>query len=80
MTNACLSSGRSEFKTCPSCKGDGYEDSPPMRRCGICKGKGRLPAQADSGPTKGVGADQSKAHSSFAGLSDSDCDQVQGAL
>ena len=50
-----LSSERSEFKTCPNCGGDGYDDSPPMRRCGVCKGKGRVPAQADPSATKGVG-------------------------
>ncbi len=35
--------GRPEFKTCPNCGGDGYEDNPPMRRCGVCKGAGHLP-------------------------------------
>lgn len=52
MTDACLSSGRSEFKTCPNCRGDGYEDTPPMRRCGVCKGKGRVP---DAPATKDMG-------------------------
>jgi DnaJ-class molecular chaperone len=46
MTNACLSSGRSEFKTCPNCHGDGYEDTPPMRKCGVCKGSGHVPDPA----------------------------------
>jgi len=36
---------------CPNCKGDGYEDNPPMRKCGICKGTGRVP---DPAPVKGV--------------------------
>jgi len=43
MTNACLSSGRSEFKTCSNCHGEGTEPKPPMRRCRLCDGKGRLP-------------------------------------
>jgi DnaJ-class molecular chaperone len=38
-----LSSEHPEFKTCPNCGGDGYENNPPMRKCGVCKGKGRLP-------------------------------------
>lgn len=47
MTNACLTSEHPEFKACPNCHGDGFEDSPPMRRCGVCKGQRRVPAQAD---------------------------------
>ena len=46
-----LSSGTPEVKTCPNCHGDGYEDTPPMRRCGVCRGRGRIP---DPATTKGV--------------------------
>jgi len=38
-----LSSGTPEVSVCPNCHGEGYEDTPPMRRCGVCKGRGRLP-------------------------------------
>ena len=47
MTNACLSSGRSEFKTCPNCGGEGWEPKPPMRKCRLCRGSGRLSTQTD---------------------------------
>jgi len=50
-----LSSGRPEVKTCPNCGGDGYEDTPPMRRCGVCKGRGLVQAQADAPATKDMG-------------------------
>jgi len=36
---------------CPNCKGEGSENNPPMRRCGVCKGTGHIP---DSPPVKGV--------------------------
>jgi len=44
-----LSSGQPEFKTCPNCKGDGFEDSPPLRRCWTCKGTGKV---WEKGPIK----------------------------
>ena len=37
---------------CPRCKGDGYEDSPPLRKCWTCKGTGHVP---DEPPGEGVG-------------------------
>ena len=40
-----LNGGQPEFKTCPNCGGDGFENTPPMRKCGICKGRGRLPSE-----------------------------------
>jgi hypothetical protein len=44
-----LSDGRPRFKTCPNCKGDGFEDSPPLRRCWTCKGTGKV---WEKGPIK----------------------------
>ncbi len=44
-----LSSEHSEFKTCPRCKGDGFEDSPPLRRCWTCRGTGKV---WEKGPIK----------------------------
>ena len=41
-TKMTLSSEHPEFKTCPNCE-DGYEPKPPMRRCRLCHGEGRLP-------------------------------------
>lgn len=38
-----LSSEHSEFKTCPNCRGEGWEPKPPMRKCRLCKGTGKLP-------------------------------------
>jgi DnaJ-class molecular chaperone len=32
-----------KMKQCPNCHGEGTENNPPLRRCGICKGSGRLP-------------------------------------
>ena len=43
-----LSVGQPGFKICPNCKGEGSENNPPMRRCGVCKGTGHVP---DEGPT-----------------------------
>jgi RecJ-like exonuclease len=40
---------------CPRCKGDGYEDSPPLRKCWTCHGTGHVP---DPPPVKGVGPDK----------------------
>ena len=44
---------------CPRCKGDGYEDSPPLRKCWTCKGTGKVP---DQPAVKGVGPAE-KSHS-----------------
>lgn len=52
-----LSSEHSEFKTCPRCKGDGYEDSPPLRKCWNCKGTGRV---WEKGPTKDMGQSEKR--------------------
>ena len=43
------------FTTCPNCHGEGTENNPPLRRCGICKGTGRLPSE---GPMKHRRAEQ----------------------
>jgi len=40
-----LSSEHSEVKICPRCKGDGFEDSPPLRKCWTCRGTGHLPSE-----------------------------------
>jgi DnaJ-class molecular chaperone len=61
-----LSLGQPKFKTCPNCGGDGFENNPPMRRCGICKGRGRLPYAPT---TKGVGRNPNEALAPAAGLS-----------
>lgn len=58
-------------KQCPSCSGTGKIEvyRPPfLRTCFSCHGKGRLPESPDRGSTKGVGADQSEAHSTSADL------------
>lgn len=54
-----LSSDPSEFKTCLNCHGDGYESNPPMRRCTVCEGAGRVP---DHGPYDDRCPDPSEAH------------------
>ena len=36
---------------CPRCKGDGFEDSPPLRKCWTCRGTGRV---SDQPPVEGV--------------------------
>jgi RecJ-like exonuclease len=60
-----LTGGRPKFKTCPNCGGDGFENTPPMRKCGICKGRGRLP---DSSTTKGVDRNPNEAQTPNASL------------
>jgi len=45
-------------KPCPNCV-DGYEDSPPMRKCGICRGRGRVPIPST---TKDVQKVPNRAH------------------
>lgn len=47
-----LSSEHSEFKPCPNCHGEGTENNPPLRRCGVCKGSGRV---VDQAPVHAVG-------------------------
>ena len=74
MTNVCLSSDCSEFKPCPNCGGDGYEPKPPMRKCRVCKGSGRVPAQTYPSTTKGVVRNPSEAQSPAERL----CYQAQG--
>ncbi len=44
-----ITGGRPEFKPGANCGGDGFEDNPPMRKCGICKGTGRV---WEKGPIK----------------------------
>ena len=66
-----LSSEHSEDKTCPNCQGEGWEPKPPMRKCRLCKGTGKLP---DAPTTKGVEPNPSEAH----GANERLCNQDQG--
>jgi len=75
MTNACLSSERPEFKPCPNCHGEGWEPKPPMRKCRLCRGSGRLSTQADK-PLLRYDDHQEKNPS---GVAEKACNAGQGA-
>lgn len=76
MTDAgSLNRVRPGFKTCPNCQGEGTEANPPMRKCGICKGTGRLP---DKGPTPNRRGAPSEANSASRGPEATGCRAAQG--
>jgi len=62
----------SKTTICPNCD-DGFENNPPLRRCGVCKGKGRLPYPS---PLKGVGSQNDEAQRPAEPV----CYQAQGGI
>jgi DnaJ-class molecular chaperone len=71
-----LSLGQPKFKTCPNCGGDGFENNPPMRKCGICKGTGKV---WEKGPIHHRREGQKWAHSASRGPGATRCQSGQGA-
>ena len=76
MTASCSLSGvRPGFKTCPNCHGEGTEANPPMRKCGICKGTGKV---WEKGPTPNRRGAPSEANSASRGPESTGCQTGQG--
>lgn len=54
-------------KPCPNCN-DGYEDNPPLRRCGVCHGHRRVADDRKKRSGIASGPSELKAHSAEARL------------
>lgn len=64
---------------CPNCHGEGTEANPPMRKCGICKGMGRVLVVREKRSGKASGVPKLSASSASRGAEATGCQASQGA-
>ena len=65
---------------CPNCHGEGTENNPPLRRCGICKGLGRVLVPREKRMIRSSGPSKLSSASASRGAEATGCQASQEAL